>query len=175
MEHNLPFIVTKTPSMPILGVKSSKTLNLVKRIHGVTQELPEFLNEYNSCFGDPNIQPVIHAPRRIPMTIQVKLKVELDKMVKMDVIEPVHEPTDWVSSLVIVEKPNGKLRICLDPQDLNKAIKRHHYKLPSAEEVFSQMSGAKYFTKLNPSNGYWQIKVDNDSSKLLTFATLYGR
>ena len=96
-------------------------------------------------------------------------------MIDLDVIEPITEPTDWVSPLVIVEKPNGKLRICIDPRDLNKAIKRQHLKLPTAEELFSEMSGANYFTKLDASNGYWQIRVDDESSKLLTFATPFGR
>ena len=59
--------------------------------------------------------------------------------------------------------------------DLNKAIKRQHYRLPSAEELFAEMSGAMYFTKLDASNGYWQIKVDNESSNLLTFNTIFGR
>ena len=42
----------------------------------------------------------------------MKLNDELDRMVKMEIITPIEEPTDWVSSLVIVEKPNGLLRIC---------------------------------------------------------------
>lgn len=45
----------------------------------------------------------------------------------MHVTAPVTEPADWIPSLVVVEKPNDKLRICLDPRDLNKAIKRQHY------------------------------------------------
>ena len=44
-------------------------------------------------------------------------------MVDLDIIKPVDEPTDWVSGLVIVEKPNGKHQICLDPRPLNQAIK----------------------------------------------------
>lgn len=47
----------------------------------------------------------------------------------------VHKPTDWVSSLVVVEKPNGKLRVCIDPAHLNKALKRLHYQLPVIEEI----------------------------------------
>ena len=96
-------------------------------------------------------------------------------MIRLDVIEPVTEPTDWVSQIVVARKPNGKLRMCLDQRDLNKAIKRHHFKLPTAEELFAEMKGAKYFTKLDASSGYWQIKVDEESSKLLTFATPFGR
>ena len=96
-------------------------------------------------------------------------------MEKLGIIERVTEPTDWVNSLVIVHKANGKLRICIDPRDLNKAIKRQHFQLPSAEELFAQKSGAKYFVKLDMSNAYWQIKIDEESSKLLTFNTPFGR
>ena len=55
------------------------------------------------------------------------------------------------------------------------SIKRQHFQLPSAEDLFSQMSGAKYFAKLDMSNAYWQIRVDEESSKLLTFNTPFGR
>ena len=96
-------------------------------------------------------------------------------MIKLDVFEPVSEPTEWVNPLVTVEKPNGKLRVYLDPRDLNKTIKKQHYKLPTAEELFSEMTGARYFSKLDASNGYWQIKIDTESSKLLTFATPFGK
>ena len=75
-------------------------------------------------------------------------------------IEPINKPTEWVNPLVIVEKPNEKSRVCLDPRDLNKAIKRQHYKLPTAEELFSDMTSAHHFSKLDASNGYWQIKTD---------------
>lgn len=56
---------------------------------------------------------------------------ELVRMEKDGFIAKVDIPTEWVSFLVIVEKPDGTLRICLDPRDLNKAIKRGHFQLPS--------------------------------------------
>ena len=60
--------------------------------------------------------------------------------------------------------------MCIDPRDLNKAIKREHYKLPTVKELFSEMTSAHYFSMLDASNRYWQIKIDTESSKLLTFA-----
>ena len=81
----------------------------------------------------------------------------------------------WVNATVVAEKPNGNLRVCLDPGPLNQAIKRQHHRLPTAEEIISQMSGATTFSKLDASNGYWQIKVDEESSDLLTFVTIFGR
>ena len=103
--------------------------------------------------------PVIHAPRRVPVALRAKLKEELERMKKLDIIEPVNEPSDWVSSFVMVQKPNGSLRVCLDPSDLNQAIKRHHLQLPTTVEILSQLSGACYFTKLDASNGYWQVRL----------------
>ena len=96
-------------------------------------------------------------------------------MIDLGIIEPAEKPTNWVNGLVLVERPNGKLRVCLDPRPLNKAIKGKHLHLPTAEEIFFQMSGASYFSKLGASSGYWQIKVDEQSPNLLTFGTPSGR
>ncbi len=74
-----------------------------------------------------------------------------------------------------MSKPNGDLRICLDPRPLNKAIKRQHHRLPTAEEILSEMAGAQYFSKMDASSGYWQVKVDDESADLLTFGTPFGR
>ena len=72
-------------------------------------------------------------------------------------------------------KPNGSVRICLDLRDLNKAINREHYKMPTLEEVTSQLSGAQYFTVLDATSGYWAIPLSNESSIVTTSQTPYGR
>lgn len=54
-----------------------------------------------------------------------------------------------------MDKKNGKLRICLDPRDLNRAILREHFKLPTQKEIMSQFADAKYFSKLDASSGFW--------------------
>ena len=77
--------------------------------------------------------------------------------------------------MVVVEKPSGGLRICLDSRDLNKAIKREYYQLPTFEETASRLSGAKLFTKLDANKGYWQIPLDEESIRLMTFNTPFGR
>ena len=96
-------------------------------------------------------------------------------MVDLDIIEPVDVPTDWINELGIVEKLNGKLRICLGPSPLNQKIKQEYLHLPTSEELISQMSGANHFSKLDASLGYWQIKVDRKSLNLLTFGTTIVR
>lgn len=80
-----------------------------------------------------------------------------------------------MNSLVIVEKQNGSIRICLDPRDLYKAIRRPRYPMKTLNDVLLLLSGAKYFTKLDARSGYWNIKLFEQSSYLATFNTPYGR
>ena len=72
---------------------------------------------------DKNVKPVVHAPQKIALSLQGKLEKELEEMVRQGIIALVEGHSDCVNSLVIREKPNDSLRICLDPKDLNKAMK----------------------------------------------------
>ena len=97
-------------------------------------------------------------------------------MEKQKIIVKVTEPTEWVNSMVAAEKPRtGKLRICLDPKDLNKVIKRPHYPLPTLDDITSRLAGACYFSVMDAKSGYWAIKLTEESSKLTTFNTVFGR
>jgi len=110
-------------------------------------------------------------PRRVPFKIYDKLESELKNMVNMKVIENINAPTSWINSIVIVIKKNNKLRICLDPRNLNKAIKSSHYPLPSFENVKSRLNGSCYFSTLDASSGFWMVPLDEESANLGTFNT----
>ena len=84
---------------------------------------------------DESALPSIMPPRRVPLALKKRLKEELARIEKASVIKKEEEPTDWVSSFVVTEKPNGKLRVYIDPQHLNKALKRSHYPLPIIEDI----------------------------------------
>ena len=77
---------------------------------------------------NPSVHPVVHQPRRVHHSKREPSKKELDRMVEAGILEkvPLNEPADWVSSLVCVDKPDGSIRVCFDPKDLNVAIKREH-------------------------------------------------
>lgn len=124
---------------------------------------------------DPTVQPVVHPPRRIPVSLREKLKAELDSLAHQGILSPVTHPTDWVNSCVCVTKSNGKIRLCLDPRDLNKAIKRPHYVTPTLEDVLSRLHGAKWFSILDARSGYWNLRLDEASADLTTFNTPFGR
>ena len=87
----------------------------------------------------------------------------------------VNTPTSWVNSMVTIVKPNGTLHICIDPRDLNNAIKHEHYPTQTIEDVVTRMSKATIFSVLDASSGFWQIKLDGESAKLCTFNTPFGR
>ena len=63
-----------------------------------------------------------------------------------------------------VHTPGEKLRICLDPRNLNNAILQGHFKLNMREEVMARMLRAKIFSKLGGSKGFWQLQLDEKSS-----------
>jgi hypothetical protein len=90
--------------------------------------------EYNIKV-DPNVTPKVDPPGRIAHALKPKVKGEIDRMVSEKVIIKVEKPTVWVNPIVIVENPNGKARICLDPRDLNRGIFREHYPLKTIDEV----------------------------------------
>lgn len=95
-------------------------------------------------------------------------------MEKDGYIMRVDQPTEWVSSMVAVLH-NGRVRICIDPSDLNKVIKREHYPMRTIEEVVSAIPGAKIFSVLDAKSGFLQIELDEASSFLTTFNTPLGR
>ncbi|XP_052814250.1 uncharacterized protein K02A2.6-like [Mya arenaria] len=96
-------------------------------------------------------------------------------MVKDKVIVKVTEPSVLVSSMVTVEQPNGSLRVCLDPKDLNEAIVRPHYPSRSIDDILPDLTGATVFSKFDARTGYWSVKLNKKSSFLTVFNTPFGR
>lgn len=119
--------------------------------------------------------PVIHAPRRAPIQLRDKIKAELDRMLSLDVIRTVEEPTDWVSSITYVRKRDGTLRICLDAKGINAALKRGQHHIPTLEELTYRFANATVFSKLDAKSGYWAVQLDTDSQLLTTFNSPFGR
>ena len=182
------FLAVDSDSVPILRFKTSEHLQLIKIICIIETNCETFFSEFHDCLGEigtlntthhidvkGNVKLVVTPVRKVPHAFKAKLEKELKRMVDLDIIDLIDKPTDWVNGLLIVEKPNEKLRICLDPRPLNNAIKREHFHLSTFEEIFTQMSGACFFSKLDASSGYWQMKVGEEGSHLLAFGIPLGR
>ena len=160
----------------------------------------EILSQYSGCFegigrfpGDPykfhlkpDHKPARHAPRKVPVHLEKAFKEEIDSLVSQGILEEVKEHTDWVNSYVIVEKDTGnthapnhsvkkKLRICLDPRDLNEALEREPYHTRSVDEITAKLQGMTVFTIVDFKKGYWMVVLHPDSRKLTCMALPSGR
>ena len=124
---------------------------------------------------DPTVPPVQMPLRRLPIGVRDKVAAELQRMEADGIIAPVTEPSSWVSALLVVAKPDGRIRICIDPKPLNKALRRAHYPMPTIDDVLPQLSGAKIFSTVDAKDGFWHLKLDDESSHLTTFETPFGR
>ena len=189
--YELEFFIVKSNTSAILGLTACKQLNLITRIDSINVQNNEYskvINKYGDIFTGigcietkcsinlvPNAIPVINPIRRVAFPLMEPLKQCLEELTRDKIIEKVEGPSDWVNALVLVRKPNGKLRICLDPKDLNNVIKREYCKIPTFEEISSNLAGATIFSTLDATNGFYQIPLDEESSKLCTFGTPYGR
>ena len=108
----------------------------------------------------------VSGPRPIPYALRDKAKHKLDDMEANKIIAPVTEPTPW-TPMVIVEGPNGKLRVCVYLTKLNQYVKRPYYPLVSPKDAVSSIaSGAKVFSTFDARHGYWQIPLDGESQLL---------
>ena len=117
-----------------------------------------------------------HPSQNQPAALRDRLKVTLEEMEKMKVIRKVDQSTQWVNSLVVVEKlKTKKLRVYLDPRPLNAAIKREHFQIPTLDNIATRLTGATIFSKLDANHGYWQVQLDEESQLLTTFSTPFGR
>ena len=196
-KYNAEFVVVKGNYTPLIGSRASQQMNLVTvqqdniqqvTVNTASLTLDQVKEEFGDVFKgqgcmegklhleiDKTVTPVINPPRRVPFALKEKLKSELDRLEGLEMIRKVKEPTDWVSSLVVVEKPNGKLRICIDPVHLNKALKRSHYPLPVIEDVLPELAEVKVFSKADLKDGFLHIELDIESSLLTTFQTPWGR
>ena len=80
-----------------------------------------------------------------------------------------------MNSAAYSRKSSGRLRICLDPKDLNRAIKRNHHVTPTLEELTHKFAGSTIFSKVDARHEYWSVALDEESSMLTTFNSPFGR
>lgn len=123
---------------------------------------------------DQDIHPVTQPVRRIPFSRRDKVNEKLEDLLKLDVIEKVEGPTSWVNLLVVVEKTNGDVRLCLDMRQANRAIVREKHPVPTVEETLQEVSYAKVFSKLDFNMAFHQIELHPDSRDKTTFPAPNG-
>ena len=124
---------------------------------------------------DPMVPPVQHGRWKVSIEYKEETEKEIAEMVQQGITTKQTEPTPWVSSLMYPKKANGKLRICLDPKDLNKAIICENYKAPTLEEIAHVLTEATKFSKVDGNKAFFGMHLTEEASLLTMFNTHLGK
>ncbi|UYV70964.1 K02A2.6-like, partial [Cordylochernes scorpioides] len=192
----LEFLVVDLPAPPILGLAACKKLELILKVESLEQDHTrtkmdasptKIIESYRDVFDEigtlpgehsvilrENAHPRIQLARRIPFALKKPVEMELKSMEEQKIISKVDQPAEWAHPMVIIKKPNGKVRICMDPRELNPWIKMEYRQLPAPEGIIADITKSPIYTVLDAKSAFWQIKLDEKSSSLLTMATPYG-
>ena len=193
-ESTQEIYVVENLKEPLLGRPAIDALNLVQKVdlvnsddstrieHEVKTMYPNLFKGLGELEGEfsikltPGSTPcAITTPRRVALPLMPKVKEELQRMEKLGVISKGDIPTDWCAGMVVVPKPDGRIRICVDLTKLSESVLRETYPLSKIDNLLAQISESKFFTKLDCNSGFWQEKLDPDSRLLTTFITPFGR
>ena len=150
--QTLKFQVVQDKCRPLLSAEACEKLQLIKfnssltdTVHQVSDEKPLF-SKYHDVFTglghignakivvDKNVTPVKHSPRCVPKALRKDVKKKNIELQEKGIIKKAEEPSEWISSMVVVVKAN-KIRICLDPKDLNYAVQHPKFQMPTLEEL----------------------------------------
>ncbi|KAI9565214.1 putative uncharacterized protein K02A2.6-like [Daphnia sinensis] len=165
ISYSISCVVADEVDIPVLGLPSCKVLNVDKLTDSIQitkaksepsphQEtsVTNLVNKYESVFKGIGKLPVEH-------------RIQIHSCSSSAPSSP----------MVVARNSNGDIRICLDPADLSVAIKRQHYQVPSAQEIFARIGKAKYFSTLDATAGFLQVPLAAESTSLTTMATPFGR
>ena len=125
----------------------------------------------------PDSKPYQAPSRCVAYGLQKPFKEELKCLQEMDIITPlgVDKTLEWCNSFVLVPKANGKVRLCLDPVQLNQALIRQVHRGPTLNDILPRLNNVQYMSTIDASSGYHNLKLDKQSSYLTTFSCPFGR
>ena len=121
-----------------------------------------------------NATPVYRRARPVPYASLPIVEQELDRLLNLGVIKPVRH-ADWAAPVMVVKKPNGSSRLCVDySTGLNDALQLHQHPLPVPEDIFATLNGGHVFSRIDFSDAYLQVELDDDSKRLCNINTHRG-
>ncbi|KAI3755174.1 hypothetical protein L1987_54969 [Smallanthus sonchifolius] len=120
----------------------------------------------------PGTTPITKSPYRLAPTEMQELKKQLHELLDIGFIQPSSSP--WGAPILFVKKKDGTMRMCIDYRDLNKVTIKNRYPLLRIDDLFNQIQGASYLSKIDLRSGYHQVKVTPRDVPKTAFRTRYG-
>ena len=119
-----------------------------------------------------NIMLIFRPKRKVPFAAEASINKELDHLQQKGVLTKTNY-SEWASPIIHVKKKNDKIKACTDfSTGLNDCLETYYYPLPSPEDILAKLSGGRVFSKLDLSEAYLQIGVNEECTKYLTIKTL---
>jgi hypothetical protein len=153
-------------------------------------EIQRIINKHNKVFGpippgappdrgfehiielEEGAKPVITTPYRHPKKYKDEIEKAIKELLDMGHIRPSSSP--FASSVVLVKKKDGTMRMCIDYRALNKKTIKNRYPIPRIDELLDELHGVVYFTKIDLRSGYHQIKMREQDVPKTAFRCHYG-
>ncbi|XP_017473895.1 PREDICTED: uncharacterized protein K02A2.6-like [Rhagoletis zephyria] len=160
----------------------AKTLCNINSIESLVTKYPEVFEQKVGCIPNiscslklvPGAKPVFLRERRVPFALRDKVEEELDEWERDGIITKVNT-SNWGSPLVVIPKPNGKVRLCVDYKiAVNPQLEPAHYPITRVDKILNTLKDCKYFCKLDLYKAYLHVKVDEESKNIQTISTHRG-
>ncbi|GJV09322.1 putative reverse transcriptase domain-containing protein [Tanacetum coccineum] len=185
----------KIPDGRILRVHREQTVRIAKALKSVKEDEPKLgdisvVRDFEDVFPEdllgltPQRQvefridlvlgatPVAKSPYRLAPLEMQELSGQLQELQDKGFIRPSYSP--WGAPVLSVKKKDGSLRMCIDYRELNKLTVKNRYPLPRIDDLFDQLQGSRYFSKIDLRSGYHQLRVHEDDIPKTAFRTRYG-
>ncbi|GKB23637.1 putative reverse transcriptase domain-containing protein [Tanacetum coccineum] len=176
----------------ILRVQGERTLGGIKTLMSMKAEEPELsdipiVRDFIDVFPEdlsglppqrqvefridliPGTTPVTKSPYRLAPSKMKELSEQLQELQDNGFIRPNHSP--WGAPMLFVKKKDGSMHMRIDYHELNKLTVKNRYPLPRIDDLFNQLQGARYFSKIDLRSGYHQLRVHEDEIPMTAFKT----
>ena len=120
-----------------------------------------------------DVKPVQQKLRRLPLSVREAVTKELNELEEQGIIEKI-DSSQWVSPIVVTSRKNGKIRMCVDMREPNKAVVPDSHPLPLIEDLLSELRGSVMFSTLDLKSAYHQLELHKESRGLTAFITHEG-
>ena len=152
--------------------KRMQIANLLMEFQDIFTDVPRVCNLGEHEIKLTTNDPIRSRPYPIPYAMREALSKEIDTMLSLGIIEPSSSP--YASPVVMVRKSDNSIRVCCDFRRLNRISVFDAECMPTADEIFAQLSGCNYFSKFDLSKGYWQVPMKESDKDYTAFTTHRG-